>query len=57
MVTNARIRLIKIWSGWRYYVVECISKHIDFFQQVLGLGWIYLATEGITISIAGLTES
>jgi hypothetical protein len=34
----------------------CISKQIDFFQQVLVLGWVYLAMEGI-VSLAGLTES
>jgi hypothetical protein len=37
-------------------VVLGISKQIDFFQQVLGHGWVYLATEGI-ISLANLTES
>jgi hypothetical protein len=50
-----RSRLIQIWSGGRL-VVYCISKQIDFFQQVLGLGWVYLSTEGI-ILLAGLTES
>jgi hypothetical protein len=41
-------RLIQFWSGWRP-VVYCISKQIDIFHQVWGLGWVYLATEGIRI--------
>jgi hypothetical protein len=48
-------RLIQIWSGGTP-VVYFISKQIDFFQDVLGLGWVYLANGGI-ISLAGLTES
>ena len=37
-------------------VVQSTPKPIDFFQQVLGLGRVYLATEGI-ISLASLTKS
>jgi hypothetical protein len=35
---------MQIWSGQRP-VVYCIPKQIDFFQLVLGLGWVYLATQ------------
>jgi hypothetical protein len=37
-------------------VLQCTSKQIDSFRQVLGLGWVYLATEDI-IPLASLTES
>jgi hypothetical protein len=37
-------------------VVQCTLKQIDYFQLVLGLGSVYLATEGI-ISGAHLTKS
>jgi hypothetical protein len=37
-------------------VVQSTPKQINFFQQVLGCFWVYLATEGI-ISLASLTES
>ena len=45
----------QIWYGGRA-VVQPTQKQIDFIYQVLGLGWDYLATEGI-ISLASLTES
>jgi hypothetical protein len=44
--------LTQIWSVGRP-VVYCISKQIDFLKQVLGLGWVYLATKGF-ISLAHL---
>jgi hypothetical protein len=37
-------------------IVQSTPMPIDFFQQLLGLGWVYLATQGI-ISLASLTES
>jgi hypothetical protein len=37
-------------------IVQSIPKQMDFFPQVLGLCWVYLATKGI-ISLATLTES
>jgi hypothetical protein len=40
------LRLIQILFG-AGPVVYCNSKHIYFLQQVLGLDWVYLATEGI----------
>jgi hypothetical protein len=40
----------------RTTVVQSTPKQIDFFQQGLGCGWVYLATEGI-ISLASITES
>jgi hypothetical protein len=49
--------LTGLWSkqiGYgRRTVVQSTPKEIDFFPQVLGLGWVYLATEGI-ISLASL---
>jgi hypothetical protein len=48
------LRLKQIISGWRT-VVQWISKQMDSFGLVLGLGWDYLATEGI-ISLARLSS-
>jgi hypothetical protein len=48
-------RLIQIISGQRA-VVPCTSKQIHSFRLVLGHGWVYLTTEGIT-SLAPLTKS
>jgi hypothetical protein len=40
----------------RRTVVQATPKRVDFLQQVLGCGWVYLATEGIFL-LASLTES
>jgi hypothetical protein len=50
-----RLKSKQMMSGGKT-VVQYISKQIDSFWQVLGLGSVYLATEGI-ISLARLTES
>ncbi len=50
-----RLKSKQMMSGGKT-VVQYISKQIDSFWQVLGLGPVYLATEGI-ISLARLTES
>jgi hypothetical protein len=49
------LRLKQIMSG-RSTVVQRNLMQIDAFWMVLGLGWVYLATEGI-ISLASLTKS
>ena len=55
MVTNDRIKV-----GADLVLVKTCSlvyfKQQNSFQQVLGLGWVYLATEGI-ISLADFAES
>jgi hypothetical protein len=49
------LRLKEIMSG-RRTVVQRNLMQIDSFWLVLGLVWVYLATEGI-ISLASLTKS
>jgi hypothetical protein len=49
------LRLKQIMSG-RSTVVQRNLMQIDAFWMVLGLGWVYLATECI-ISLASLTKS
>jgi hypothetical protein len=43
----------QIWYGGRN-VLQCTPKQMDSFWHVLGLGWVYPATEGI---ISGDSQS